>query len=156
MQLEWPQDLQDWAIAVKELIPIVVAAMVWGKRWAGQSIQVHCDNQAVVNSGYCKDPIMMQLICCLFFISAYFKILLRATHIPGHLNTGTISRNNLPLFCSQAPLAATPIPHALMDLLAHQHPDWTSPHWSQLFKTGGCRSSKESVCLRWCQVQTVL
>ena len=64
LQLAWPQDLQDWGIAVKELFPIVVAAMVWGKRWAGHSIQVYCDNQTVVgvvNSGYCKDPSMMQL-----------------------------------------------------------------------------------------------
>lgn len=143
LQIKWPRDLQDWAIAAKELFPIVVAAMVWGKRWAGQSIMVHCDNQAVVevvNSGYCKDPIMMQLIRCLFFISARFEISLRAIHIPGHLNTGAdaISRNNLPLFHSQVPRARpapTPIPHALMDLLAHQRPDWTSPRWSQLFKT---------------------
>ena len=56
---------------------------------------------------------MMQLIRCLFFILAQFEISLRATHFPGHLNTGAdaISRNNLYLFHTRVPqisLIATP------------------------------------------------
>ena len=51
----------------------------------------HCDNQAVVevvNSGYSKDVELMQLLCSLFFITAYLEISLEAVHIPGHCNTG--------------------------------------------------------------------
>ena len=33
---------------VKELLPIVVAAAVWGPQWAGKTAQAHCDNMGVV------------------------------------------------------------------------------------------------------------
>ena len=60
----------------------------------------HCDNQAVVkviNTGSCKDPELMQLLCSLFFITAHLEITLRAVHIPGLLNTGVdaIFQDNL-------------------------------------------------------------
>lgn len=34
---------------VKELLPVVVACIVWGKLWQGKSVLVHCNNQAVVD-----------------------------------------------------------------------------------------------------------
>lgn len=44
--------------AVKELLPIIVEAAVWGEQWLG--LVVLCrDNQAVVaavKGGYCRDP----------------------------------------------------------------------------------------------------
>ena len=36
------------SIMVKELIPIVVAAAVWGTDWARKVVKCKCDNQAVV------------------------------------------------------------------------------------------------------------
>ena len=50
---------RDRPIAVKETIPIVLARLLWGKRWHGKLVLAHCDNLAVVqviNAGYCKDP----------------------------------------------------------------------------------------------------
>ena len=35
-------------ITIKELVPVVLAAAVWGKEWVGQTVQAHCDNAAVV------------------------------------------------------------------------------------------------------------
>ena len=32
-------------IAVKELIPILIAALVWGRSWSGQKVLCHYDNQ---------------------------------------------------------------------------------------------------------------
>ena len=73
-------------------------------------VLVHCDNQAVVevvNAGYCKDPHLMQLLQCLFFITTFFKISVKAPHIAGHRNTGAdaLSRNIMHLFFSQVPTA---------------------------------------------------
>ena len=84
----WPNEFSTRSIAVKELLPIVMACIVWGKAWRRKKVLAHCDNQAVVevdNSGYSKDA---QLLCSLFFITAYLEIALEAVHIPGHRNTG--------------------------------------------------------------------
>ena len=47
-QIQWEQNAVHLNIMNKELIPIVVATMLWGHSWAGMTIQAHCDNQAVV------------------------------------------------------------------------------------------------------------
>ena len=104
-------------------------------------VLVHCDNHAVVevvNAGYGKDPLLMQLLQCLFY-HAYFEITVRANHIPGKSNgaADAISRNDLSRFFSQVSAAnqqATFIPTALMELVILQQPDWLSPTWPQLFR----------------------
>ena len=58
-QLEWAGNLEGAHITIKELVPIAIAAAVWGPEWSGQNIKVKCDNAAVVavlNSGSSKDP----------------------------------------------------------------------------------------------------
>ena len=50
-QYIWPQEFQAHFIAFKELLPIVMACVVWGTTWERCSV---CDNQSVVqvmNSG---------------------------------------------------------------------------------------------------------
>ena len=52
--LPWVGPIKDLHITVKELAPIVVAAMVWGINWQGRTILARCDYVAVVgivNSG---------------------------------------------------------------------------------------------------------
>ena len=69
-QYPWPECFKQQSIAVKELLPIVMACMVWGKTWCKNAVLVHCDNQAVVevvNAGYCKDAHLMQLLRCHIF-----------------------------------------------------------------------------------------
>ena len=140
-QYSWPECFKQQSIAVKELLPIVMACMVWGKTWCKSAVLVHCDNQAVVevvNAGYCKDSHLMQLLRCLFFITTFFKISVKAAHIAGSKNTGAdaLSRNNMHLFFSQVPAAnktPTSIPSALIELLVLRQPDWTSLPWSRLF-----------------------
>ncbi len=113
-QFQWNAAFQQEGITQKELLPVVLACMVWGPMWSNSVVLVSCDNQAVVailNSGYSKDPVVMHLLRCLFFILARFTIFLRATHIPGVLNccADALSRNNLSLFLSKAP-EANPLP----------------------------------------------
>ena len=61
-QLQWKQDSYVIKIAVKELIPILIGTVIWGKQWKGARITAHCDNAAVVailNSRYTVDDHMM-------------------------------------------------------------------------------------------------
>ena len=45
LQYPWPDRVEAWSIAVKELIPIVVALMLWGQLWTGKVVEIHCDNK---------------------------------------------------------------------------------------------------------------
>ena len=142
-QYRWSRAFRDEEISQQELLPIVIACMVWGRQWQGQAILCHCDNMAVVqvvHSGYSTDRQLMRLIRCLFFIRAYWQISVRAVHIPGELNVvaDAISRNNTPLLFQKVPDAnpePTPLPAPLLDLLVEHQPDWLSPSWAQLFKS---------------------
>jgi hypothetical protein len=50
----WPDDLpseqvKDISMALRELYPIVVAAILWGHNWSTKRILFSCDNLAAVN-----------------------------------------------------------------------------------------------------------
>lgn len=83
--------MSKWSIATKELIPVVLASMLWGSGWHGYLVMAHCDNLAVVeviNTGYSKDPLLMQLLRCLFFVLVQYEFSLRVIHIAGKMNVG--------------------------------------------------------------------
>ena len=123
-QLPWSSSTGGWSIAAKELVPVVLAGVLWGKGWQGRSVVAFCDNAAVVevvNAGYSKDPLLMQLLRCLFFVRAQHEFSLRSEH-PREAKywADAISRDNLALFFSQVPGASkqpTVIPEALVDLV---------------------------------------
>ena len=162
-QLQWPENCKLGSIACKELLPMVMGCVIWGRQWRSQRVMAHCDNEAavsVVNSGYSRDPQMMQLLRSLFFIAAWHGITVRATHIPGRDNTlaDAISRNRMDVFFQQAPQASTipsAVPEALLDLLISQQLDWTSPtdpdcssallSWFSFFYIKGLRLRAETV-----------
>ena len=55
-QLEWAGNLKNTHISVKELVPITA---IWGPEWSMESIEVKCNNAAVVavlNSGSNRNP----------------------------------------------------------------------------------------------------
>ena len=140
-QWKWEGPSAEWLISPKELLPILLAMMVWGEYWKGQEIECRCDNMAVVaviNSGCSKELIIMHLLRCMFFVAAHFDLRLRATHIPGVTNAAAdaLSRNEIPRFLQVRPEAdagPTPIPAAVVDLIVREQPDWTSHRWAQLF-----------------------
>ena len=71
-------------IAVKELILILIAALVWGRSWSVQKVLCHYDNQvavAAIRSRSSAQPQIMHLLRCLFFIEASSNFSLVAEYI---------------------------------------------------------------------------
>ena len=142
-QLKWPDSLPDHHITVKELIPVVIAAAIWGRNWESSHIRVRSDNSAVVaiiNGGYSRDTEVMHLMRCLHFLSARYDFRLSAEHIKGSLNEAAdaLSRNFLSTFQTLQPSASkepTIIPPLLLDILIGSKPDWLSTTWTSLFSS---------------------
>ena len=44
LQLLWPHRNCYTSVAQKELVPIVIACILWGAPWRGARVTVHCDN----------------------------------------------------------------------------------------------------------------
>ena len=130
-QLQWPQAWSAVAIAPKELVPIVVAATLWGPQWAGKHVQCLCDNMAVVtavNKGAARDPTLSHLLRMLALITAILDIHIMARHLPGVHNASAdaLSRNRV-----QSPIPAI-IPPELRELVLNRNLRWTSPNWMSL------------------------
>ena len=141
-QLRWDNHAQLFPIAVKELIPTVIAAAVWGEHWKGRTVCCRCDNQAVVaaiNSRSCRESHIMHMLRCLFFIEAHVQCSLHAEYINTRDNNiaDDLSRNNMLSFRSKMPQAdADParIPRPLIPLLLDPSMDWVSATWMQQFR----------------------
>ena len=141
--LQWSESYLACHISAKELVPIVIAAVIWGKDWGGKTIRVWCDNIAAVsaiNLGTSRNQEAMHLVRCLAFIKAKLEFDLTAAHLPGVSNcrADALSRNHLSLFRTLHPQAnqePTAIPEALLDLLIISRPDWTSKHWTELWSS---------------------
>ena len=140
-QLRWDERTMQLHIAAKELIPVIIAAVIWGRWWRGGKVLAQSDNMAtvsVINSRFSRDPHLMQLLRCLFFIEAHLQFKLEATHIPGADNdlADDLSRDNLAAFLHKLPSAdpiPSPIPPSLLQWLLHPNLDWTSQTWMELF-----------------------
>lgn len=137
-----PSSWAETNIAAKELLPVVVGAMLWGNAWRGQHILCCSDNIAVVatiNAGAGLHPLLAHLLCCLFFCQAAFNFVCSASHISGSLNSAAdaLSRNNLPLLLpTGSSLSPSSIPARAA---ARPKPQWKSPHWARLFKASFVR-----------------
>ena len=108
LQLSWPQGWGHVNIAVKELLPVVLAAAVWERQWAGQHVLFISDNMAVVSTlsaQSTRKTMLSHLLRCLFFWEARFNFSHSAEHLAGKLNTAAnaLSRNNLSVFHSLTP-----------------------------------------------------
>ena len=121
---EWPEELKknqcdsDHSSALFELYPIVVAASLWGAEWSSRSILVHSDNQTtvnIINKGRSSSLPIMSLLRRLTWITVTNNFILRAAHIPGHLNliADALSRFLFQKFRQLAPdsdPSPTPVP----------------------------------------------
>ena len=131
-------------IATKELIPIVIAAAIWGRAWTGLVVCCRCDNEAVVaviNKRTSKDAELMHLLRCLVFFEAKFSTRMIATPVAGVQNTlaDDLSRDRLSSFLQAAENMSLTgqyfPPQPLLDMLVNHKPDWTSTAWREMFKS---------------------
>ena len=108
-QMQWNEQSSPLSITIKELLLIMFAVVVWGRRWQAQKVLCHCDNQAVVvaalRSRSSKQPQLMHMLRCLFFVEALYGFELSASYIPTKANdlADDISRNNLSSFLCKVP-----------------------------------------------------
>ena len=133
-QLAWPGEVRR-SIAALELIPVVIAALLWGSM-----VCFHSDNEAmmkVLSKGSSKDLSLSHLMRCLALLAAFHGFHFCAVHVPGRLNEAAdvLSRNDLCLFHSLYPqaLQGSFIPLPVVQLLVTQTPDWGSTTWIELF-----------------------
>ena len=140
LSLKWCSRLQPLPIATKELIPVILAAAIWGRYWKGKIVLFRVDNMAVVeaiNATFCKDQHLMHLIRLLVFFAAYHNFWFQAAHIAGKDNklADALSRNNMSFFLSQVPQPLprpSTVPPSLITLVS-QSLTWTSTSWMKLF-----------------------
>ena len=102
--------LKELSVAVKELIPVVLAVAMFGPHWSGKVIQFKIDNAAVVHVieiTYAQNAHLMYLIRLLIFYASYYNFWFTTSHIPGIMNNNVdaLSRNNMAVFFSQVPQA---------------------------------------------------
>lgn len=108
---EWPIELEDYTICVKELFPIVLALEVWSSQFQNKKVLFLSDNMAVVeviNKKSCRDNSLMRLLRRLVLVSLRFNIHFRSKHIPGKLN---VTADRLSRFKFQDAFRETPHLH---------------------------------------------
>ena len=141
LQWQWPVEWEKESIMAKELVPIILCCVLWGKMMARKVVLFQCDNTGVVaavTKGSAREVLVMHLLRTLWFFVAYYDISVRIEHIAGvHNRTADqLSRNNMQqffFFNPQANLLPTPMPPELLQLISVTKPDWTSQRFTQLF-----------------------
>ncbi|CAG2240598.1 unnamed protein product [Mytilus edulis] len=108
----WPPELQnildsDMSMAFRELYPIVVAAVLWGKHWTRKRIVFHCDNEStvnIINKGRSKVQDIMKLMRKLTWLAAINNFTFSSKHIPGVKNViaDSLSRFDFQTFRKEA------------------------------------------------------
>ena len=76
-QIQWPGSWLPVNIAIKEMVPVVVATAIWGTHWFRSLTHFRSDNMAVVaalNSRSANHPHLSHLLRCLFFFEAHLTL----------------------------------------------------------------------------------
>jgi len=90
LQLRWSDEWLYQDIMAKELVPVALMMAVWGALLAKQNVLLQCDNLSLVtsiNKGTAKPPLVMHLLCSLWFFTAHYDTVLTVTHVLGVTNT---------------------------------------------------------------------
>ena len=104
-----PEDTKS-SMALFELYPIVMAAVLWGHSWCRRKIVVNCDNASaveIINRARSKIPFIMKFVRKLVWLEAKYSFVILARHIPGVSNSisDSLSRFNFQKFRRLAPQA---------------------------------------------------
>lgn len=98
------------SMALFELYPVVMAAVLWGKYWCKKRIVVNCDNAAtveIINKRRSKIPFIMKFVRKLVWYQASNNFVIRANFIVGSTNliADSLSRFQIDKFHRLAPSA---------------------------------------------------
>ena len=77
------------SMALFELYPIVMAAVLWGQEWCKKRIVVKCDNESaceIINKGRSRIPFIMKFIRKLVWCEAKYNFTIHASFSPGCTN----------------------------------------------------------------------
>ena len=88
--LRIPRGFNNYNVAHLEIINVVVALKIWGHMWANKSIQIMCDNMAVVEVltyGRARDSIMATYARNVWLLAAMFNVNIIVCHIKGMDNS---------------------------------------------------------------------
>ena len=139
-QLQWDDTTRFYFNTIIELVPIVIAAVIWGPEWKGSTVVIKCKNKSMVkllNDRYSEEPIVMHMLRSLFFIEAWLQFKLIPQYTPSSLAVH-LSNNRLSQFYSQLPGAyrlSCFIPPSVLYWLLDPNMNWTSPRWIKKFDT---------------------
>ena len=98
-------DWTDWPgtealhINYKEVLALEPAIMSWAPYWQNHVVDIYSDNQAAVsilNKGTCRDPLVMESLRRVFWLSAVYNIKLQARYYPGTHNILADACSRLP------------------------------------------------------------
>ena len=137
---KWLPDLVKSSIPIKELVPVVTAAALYGKNWERKTFLFLADNRVVVdiiNNTHSRESHLSHLIRLLVFYACYYDFWFQVKHISGNQNiwADALSHNNLTSF-SQVPSANPQQSVILPPLLSLLVLDaaWRSTPWMELFR----------------------
>ena len=80
---------KDLHINFKEVLAIYFAALRWAHCWSNKHIIIYTDSKAamhIINKGSTFNPIVMDALRRMFWLSALFNVKLTARHISGQCN----------------------------------------------------------------------
>ena len=125
--LRWPDELVLPHISILELVPIVLAASVWGMSWQGKRLIFKCDNSSVVSvllHKSSKNGHLMKLLRRLAVFAIKYNFDYSAIHVEGKRNpkADALSRSRFQVFralCQNADVEPTEVDRDLfLDLLS--------------------------------------
>ena len=107
-QLAATQRKRGIAISTLELAAIIIAVKSWGTHWQGKRITIESDNEPsviTINTGTCKDTLMMKLTRELWYLCCVFDFEIRAVHVPGlqNVDADLLSRGCVQSFLKNHP-----------------------------------------------------
>lgn len=86
---ELPEEIRTYHINTLEVLPVLLAARIWGSEWRGRHVVAWVDNKpavSVFNFGSSDNPVIMGWLRELFALSAEHNFRITARHLPGRIN----------------------------------------------------------------------
>ena len=85
----WKPEIQSLPINYLEVLALEPAVTRWAPLWTNKKVFIHSDNQAacsIINRGSCRNPVVMDSLRRVFWLSAVFNFRLKAVYYRGASN----------------------------------------------------------------------